>query len=120
MKLAEGYEFSDLGDVSELIRVPSECSRGAFALRVEDDTMFPEFSDGEIIVVEPYVTTCTGCFVVARVGGDSATTFKQLILDGGRTFLKPYNERYPILDVSDTSCQILGVVIAKMKRYHLK
>ena len=116
-RLTEGSGSDVLKYADELLQDSAGYSENAFALRIEDDTMVPEFSVGEIIIVDPNVKPYSGCCVVVRVGKDSATTFKQLVVDGGRTFLKPYNERYPISDVTDVVYQILGVVVQKVKWY---
>lgn len=109
-------EGSGVDLVSETIPVSEKYNSKGFALRVEDDTMAPEFMEGEVVVVDPDVEPCSGRFVIAKVK-DGAATFKQLVMDGGRTYLKPLNDRYPILDVTDGRYQILGVVVQKMKSY---
>jgi SOS-response transcriptional repressor LexA len=48
----------------------------AFALRVEGDSMEPEFKSGDIIVVSPSVDPVSGDFVVAKYGDD--VTLKRL------------------------------------------
>jgi SOS-response transcriptional repressor LexA len=48
----------------------------AFALRVEGDSMEPEFKEGDIIVVSPSVDPVSGDFVVAKHGDD--VTLKRL------------------------------------------
>ncbi|MCP3850971.1 MAG: S24 family peptidase [Gammaproteobacteria bacterium] len=40
-----------------------------FALRVIGDDMAPEFSDGNVIVVDPGGPIKSGCFVVVRIDG---------------------------------------------------
>lgn len=88
----------------------------AFALSIRDDSMLPEFTEGEIIVVDPERPAISGSFVVARLNGQTATC-KRLIIDSGRTFLAPLNNRYPVLDVTDKKLEIIGVVVEKLKRY---
>ena len=52
-----------------------------FALRVEGDSMEPEFAPGTILVVEPEMDAHPGDYVIAKNGDDEAT-FKQLVRDG--------------------------------------
>lgn len=87
----------------------------AFALVVHGDSMEPEFTEGDIITVDPGRAYCSGSFVVAKNGEEA--TFKQLILDGTNVFLKPLNERYPIKDMTGVEMRIVGVVVEKRKRY---
>lgn len=87
----------------------------AFALVVLGDSMEPEFTEGDIITVDPGRTYGNGSFVIAKNGEDA--TFKQLILDGSSVLLKPLNSRYPIKDMTGTEFRIVGVVVEKRKRY---
>jgi SOS-response transcriptional repressor LexA len=82
--------------------------RYTFALRVQGDSMEPRFPDGCIIIVEPDEDAMIGSFVIARQNGSEAT-FKQLIQDGGKRFLKPLNPRYPIMELQPDAV-ICGVV----------
>jgi SOS-response transcriptional repressor LexA len=48
--------------------------------------------------------------------GDSLATFKQLTLVGNRTYLKPLNSRYPLIDVQG-AIKVCGVVVGKYKEF---
>ncbi len=69
-----------------------------YALRVRGDSMEPKFPDGCVIIVEPDAPAEPGSYIIVRQNGDEAT-FKQLMHDGGRRYLKPLNPRYPILEL---------------------
>lgn len=79
-----------------------------YALRVRGDSMEPKFPNGAIIIVEPGEHPEHGAYVIVRQNGDEAT-FKQLIQDGGRYFLKPLNPRYPIMEMAQDAV-FCGVV----------
>lgn len=79
-----------------------------YALRVQGDSMEPKFPNGAILIVEPEEEARNGSFVIVRQNGSDAT-FKQLVLDGGQTYLKPLNERYPIMPMRPDAI-ICGVV----------
>ena len=79
---------------------PANLSKFGFALRVQGQSMMPEFKPSEIIYVEPQ----TGFFalkdsdlVIVQCNDDKEATFKQLIL--GETsddmYLKPLNPDWP-------------------------
>lgn len=70
-----------------------------YALRVKGDSMEPKFPDGAILIVEPDEDPAPGKFVIVRQNGDTEAVFKQLIQDGGTLYLKPLNDRYPILQL---------------------
>lgn len=101
----EAYEWIDTG-----VRV---CPH-TFALRVEGDSMEPEFAPGTILVVEPEMDAHPGDYVIAKNGDDEAT-FKQLVRDGADLYLKPLNPRYPIRALGHS--RIVGVVREAVKRY---
>ena len=100
----EGYEWIDTS-----VAVQAH----TFALRVEGDSMEPEFAPGTILVVEPELDAYPGDYVIAK-NGDEAT-FKQLVRDGADLYLKPLNPRYPIKPLG--SARVVGVVREAVKRY---
>jgi len=109
------------GDGEELILTTKKVGNNAFALRVTGDSMEPEFREGETIIVDPDRAPANGSYVIARidggVDGNGEATFKRLIWDGGRTYLKPINDRYPLMDMTGREFRIVGVVVEKRKEY---
>jgi SOS-response transcriptional repressor LexA len=90
------------------------CSGGeSFALRVLGDEMAPEFSHGEIIIVEPDGALKDGSFVLARHEGE--WIFRQLCRRGDGWVLHALNPARS--DLSDLPVSGLdavhGVVIQK-------
>lgn len=77
--------------------------------------MEPEFVDGGVVVVDPGLDVHSGDYVIAKKGDEA--TFKQLVMDGSGIFLKPMNNRYPIKEITGGEMRIVGVVVAKGKRY---
>lgn len=99
------------GDGEDLIPCSSKCGPRSFALRVKGDSMEPDYPEGSVIVVDPEKEWRNGSDVVVRLNGEMEATFKKLALDGPRTYLKPINERYPVLDVTGKDFTICGVVV---------
>ena len=93
----------------ELIETTYNAKRHTYALRVKGDSMEPRFPEGSILIVEPDEPATHGKFVIVRQNGNGEATFKQLIQDGGRYYLKPLNSRYPIMELQDDAA-ICGVV----------
>jgi DNA polymerase V len=85
-----------------------------FALRVLGNSMFPEFAEGTIIIVEPDGVLEGGCYVVAQY--DDEYLFRKLVIAEGRWFLKPLNDRYPTVEISGPQA-IKGRVIQKAGKY---
>lgn len=97
-----------------LIPTSAIAGRRAFALRVRDDLMEPEFTPGATIIVDPDAKPESGRYVIAQVDGQAV--FRQLVIDGGAHYLKPLNPRYPI-SIMPKGTTILGVVVAQEKHY---
>lgn len=103
------------GDAERWIATYAKVSQHAFALRVVGDSMTnpsgtPSFPEGTIIIVDPERAAAPGKFVVVRQNVDTETTFKQLVRDAGRHFLKPLNPRYPLLEMLSDAV-VAGVVV---------
>lgn len=91
----------------------SACASGEpYALMVLGDSMEPEFTEGEIIVVEPEGLAKDGSFVVAHAEND--VWFRQLVKHPEGWMLKPLNPTYPNIPVEGLEC-VKGVVIMKKK-----
>jgi len=78
------------------------CSGGeAFALRVIGHSMAPEFSEGEIILIEPDGALRDGVYVLARA--DDEWIFRQLVQRGERWWLHALNPAWPDQPLADLS-----------------
>lgn len=89
----------------------SACSGAeAFALLVLGDSMSPEFSEGDVIVIEPEGLATDGSFVLARHADE--WIFRQLASDGAAWQLRPLNPAYPTVALPDLAA-IRGVIIQK-------
>lgn len=102
------------GDAEEWLPVPGKASLNTYALRVRGISMEPEYQDGDVIFVDPNREPEHGKHVVVRLDNQNEATFKQLIREGDKRYLKPLNPDWPekIIPVSADST-ICGVVIGK-------
>jgi len=109
--------------VEQLLQQPlddgSACSAAEpFALRVTDDSMEPEFTQGCIIIIDRSGMLRDGCFVLATdKQGDYI--FRQLQLSKQAYILHPLNPTYASLEVPRD--HIEGVIIqraGKRRAYH--
>jgi phage repressor protein C with HTH and peptisase S24 domain len=91
--------------------VPRETKGGPWSawLEIENDSMEPDFKQGDLILVDPDRAADNGDFVVAA-NGDHHWTFKQLVRDGSDWYLKPLNPRYQNKLLTD-DIRIVGRVI---------
>ena len=101
-------------DAEAHLPCPVRRSAGAFVLRVRGESMAPRSRDGDLIFVDPAVSPDHGRFVVVRGEHSHEATFKQLIVEGERKYLKAPNPDWPerIIE-SDSSAAISGVVVFK-------
>lgn len=104
----EAIDTFQVGDAQEWIETTANITKSGYALRVEGDSMEPKFPHGAILIVDPNEQARNGSFVIVRQNGSDAT-FKQLVMDGGQSYLKPLNDRYPIMAMRPDAV-ICGVV----------
>lgn len=94
---------------------PVAISESGYALKVLGDSMTNpgpgrSYPTGCIIFVDPEAETKTGDRVIARVPRTNEATFKILVEDAGRQFLRPINPQYPIIDITEET-HICGKVV---------
>ena len=89
-----------------------------FALRVKGDSMMPEFSDGEVIIVNPLVEAVPGDFVIVK-NDEEGATFRQLKKYGKTLVLHPLNQKYQDIELKRGGhrFRIIGKVVKKEKEY---
>jgi DNA polymerase V len=88
-----------------------------FYVRVSGDSMRGAgIYDGDLLIVDRAVAAIDGSIVVARHGDEF--TLKRILKKGNRVFLKPENEQYEPIEVTEESdCEICGRVIGSVRRY---
>jgi len=93
--------------------VPNGAGPDVFWLRVIGDSMTsyagPSVPEGSLILVNPDISPDNGRLVVAKLTDSEEVTFKRLVIDGGRKFLKALNPAYPVIEIN-SNCRIVGVV----------
>ena len=78
---------------------------------------FPEFHEGDIIVINPYLKPEHNDYVVVCNEEGEALTFKQLKKFGRARVLHPLNPKYDDIELTrEIEYRIIGVVIEKKKR----
>lgn len=88
------------------------CGPRTYVLRVQGHSMEPRFTDNELIFVDPDVEARHGSFVVVRLDDENQATFKQLVIEGGRRYLRALNDRWPspIIEINGNAT-LCGVVV---------
>ncbi len=105
----------------ERIVVDNSISDQSYVLRVETDTMEAPHGDsfpkGALILVDPSLEPQDNDYVIVGNLAEKEVSFKQLISDGSKRYLKPLNPRYPLSDVTESS-KIFGVVHSMRKHFY--
>ncbi len=118
-KLTEVTNINDIGADSWIL-TDLELSRNAFALEIKGNSMLPDFSEGDRIIIDPDIVPQPGDFVVAKNHKEEAT-FKKYRLkgidsNGDNIFeLIPLNEDYPTLRSDMIPLRIIGTMIEHRK-----
>lgn len=104
------------GEVNEWVASDVK-GQNIFALRVKGDSMEPEFTEGDIIILDPHVKPHSGDYVIIR-NDEGEATLKQLKQYGETRVLHPLNSKYPDIELSrDHQYVIVGKVVEKKKGY---
>lgn len=74
------------------------------------------FYEGEIIIIDPEQSAKHSDYVIALLPNANEATFKQYVVDGGISYLKPLNPQYP-LSVIEKRTKILGIIKNKMNYF---
>lgn len=111
----EAIDTLPVGDAEEWLLCPRKHGPSTFALRVRGVSMEPKYRDGAIIYVDPDRSADHLSNVVARLDDEAEVTFKQLIIEGDKKFLRPLNPDWPgpKLIEFNGNATICGVVIGQ-------
>jgi len=89
-----------------------------FTLRVQNNSMEPEFREGEIILVMPHVPVNNGDYVIAIDTKERRAMLKQYKQYGSKKILQPLNPKYQDIELNlPDRYVIVGKVIQKIKYY---
>jgi SOS-response transcriptional repressor LexA len=114
-RLAESAYLDSLADATDWIEFPKKRhGPRTVALRVSGESMEPDYHNGDIIYIDPDVAPIHGKDVIVRLGERNEVTFKRLVVEGERRYLKPLNQNWPDKFINmPTDARIVGVVVGK-------
>ena len=116
---SEAVDIYATGVAEEWCLCPVKHGKRTFALRVRGVSMEnlgsrTSYSDGDIIFVDPDRHADNGSMVVVLLEGEKEATFKQLVAEGERKFLRALNLSWPERMVEiNGNAKFCGVVIGK-------
>lgn len=107
------------GDAEKWLPCPVNHGPRTFVLTVRGESMNnphgqPSINDGDLIFVDPDRQWENGSLVVVRLDDEKEATFKKLVIEGGRKFLRPLNPAWPnqVIEIN-SNATICGVAIFK-------
>ncbi|EJN17268.1 SOS response transcriptional repressor, RecA-mediated autopeptidase [Pseudomonas sp. GM79] len=107
--------FSDRYEFSEY-----DSKGAAFWLEVKGDSMTSpvgqSITEGTLILVDTEAEAAPGKLVIAKLPDSNEATFKKLVNDGGKLFLKPLNPSWRIEPFTE-DCRIVGVVVRALQKF---
>jgi len=107
-------------DAHDWLMTDLDLSKGSFALEIKGDSMLPDFSPGDRVIIDPDIRPQPGDYVVAKNGEDEAT-FKKYRLrsindQGDPVFeLVPLNPDYPSIRSDQVPSHIVGTMVEVRK-----
>ncbi len=117
-KVPAGVPIEAIEDIIGYEEIPASMVKNGdnyFALKIDGDSMYPDYKTGDIIVIRQQNDCNSGDDCVVMVNGDDAT-FKRVIKQEKGIILKPLNNNYePYLfdanDIQDKPVRIIGVAV---------
>jgi len=117
-KVPAGIPIEAIEDTLGFVEIPASMLKGGndyFALKVEGDSMYPEYMSGDTIIVKQQSDCETGDDCIVMVNGDDAT-FKRVIKQNKSLILKPLNNNYEPYsfdeyDIMTKPVRIIGIAV---------
>lgn len=116
--LDESFDLLEKHDAEEWLQCPYSHSSSSFCLQIKGLSMWPEYRDGEIILVDPEVEARHNSDVVIRTPEpDRKTTFKRLQITEDGVYLMAINPDFPDRYIQmPEETKICGVVTGSWMR----
>ena len=117
----ESCDCRELDGSIKYITTDLDVGGRTFAVEIQGDSMLPEFSEGDVVLIDPDEPHHPGDFVVAK-NGEHEATFKKYKprgynAEGNEWFeLVPLNDNYPPMRSDICQIKIIGTMI-EHRRY---
>ena len=117
----ESAECRELDGSIKYITTDLDVGGRTFAVEIQGDSMLPEFSEGDVVMIDPDEQPHPGDFVVAK-NGEHEATFKKYkprgYNDAGQEWfeLVPLNDNYPPMRSDVCQIKIIGTMV-EHRRY---
>ena len=114
-----GIPLEAIEDIQDWEEVPASWADGGreyFGLQVKGDSMYPQYLEGDTVILRKATTCDSGDDCAVLVNGDEATLKRVFLHEDGAIELRPVNAAYPPrtyspAEVEDLPVQLIGVVV---------
>lgn len=117
---AEAVEAYTLSEVSEWLESDAKVQGDSFWLKVEGESMTSpnglSVPEGSYVLFDTGRDPVNGSLVIAKLVDDNEATFKKLIIDTGKKYLKALNPAWPPMIPINGNCKIIGVGVETKMR----
>lgn len=88
--------------------------KNLYGARITNDSMEPEFHEGDVLVINPNLDARSGDYVIAKLLDDNEATFKKLIIHENLIILRPLNPRYQDMVITEPEkVSVMGKVVER-------
>jgi len=116
---SEAIEAYTTKDIDQWLESDASIHGEAFWLEVEGDSMTSPMGlsipEGTFVLFDTGREAHNGSLVVAKLSDTNEATFKKLIIDGSRKYLKGLNPSWPMIEING-NCHIIGIAIETKMR----
>jgi SOS-response transcriptional repressor LexA len=98
------------------VMVDPTIDAGKFAIRVNGESMWPQFQTNTILIISPEKEAKNRDYVIAYIKKNNEMVFRQYIVEDRYKFLKAINNMFPTMQLEDSD-KIIGVVIQTRNTY---
>ena len=95
---------------SHWISADPTIDNGKFALKIQGESMSPQFQENTILVIDPLRKPKNRDFVLVSLAKNDDVLFRQLLIDGSYRVLKSINPIFPTIQLEECD-KIIGVLI---------
>ena len=104
------------GEHFDWVMVDPSIDQAKFAIRINSESMWPQFQMNTVLIIAPEKETKNRDFVIAHIQKSDEVVFRQLIVEDNYKFLKAINNIFPTIKFEDCD-KIIGVVIQTRKNF---
>jgi SOS-response transcriptional repressor LexA len=104
-------------EVESYISTEAVVTSTAFAVKMEDSTMLPRYTEGSILIFEPSIPARNNDFAAVIADDEKRMQFKQVLYDGDDLYLKPLNPDFQIRNLGK-KYRILGTLVQALTEYY--